>query len=149
MLNSDSVLRLSVSELRQWIGETNLHTVPLALRDQFCLAIQPNIQFPEEALPWAEAFFAEELRFTAEQLEILHAAGADFFQEAGRHGTDYAAMTTALKNTCGAKGKGLFQPLRLALTGDFHGPELDKILQVMGAERAHARFQQAQRVAAQ
>jgi nondiscriminating glutamyl-tRNA synthetase len=34
----------------------------------------------------------------------------------------------------GAKGRGLFLPLRLALTGEEHGPELGKVMRVLGRE---------------
>jgi glutamyl-tRNA synthetase len=64
----EAVSRLTVSELRTWISEENLEAVPTDLRDEFCLAIQPNIQFPKEAGPWAEAFFAVELNFSGEQM---------------------------------------------------------------------------------
>jgi glutamyl-tRNA synthetase len=36
----------------------------------------------------------------------------------------------------GATGKLLFLPLRLALTGEAHGPELPRIVYVLGRERA-------------
>lgn len=143
----EAVSRLNVTELREWIGEDNLAVVPSELRDTFCLAIQPNIQFPQEALSWATSFFSEELSLTDEHIEVIRSAGVAFFEEAVQHGTDYGAMTLALKNNCGAKGKGLFQPLRIALTGDFHGPELEKVVLVMGAERVQARFEKARQLA--
>lgn len=139
----EALSRLTVEALRAWIGEENLEQVPEELREEFCRLIQPNIQFPKEAAPWAVALFAPELNYSTDHLEIIQSAGPAFFKEATAHGTDYAAMTTALKNNCGAKGKGLFQPLRVALTGELHGPELEKILLVMGPERAKARFELA------
>jgi glutamyl-tRNA synthetase len=48
--------------------------------------------------------------------------------------------TEAVKTATGAKGKGLFMPLRLALTGVDHGPELGSLLPLIGAERARARL---------
>ncbi len=47
---------------------------------------------------------------------------------------------TAIKNNSDRKGKGLFMPLRKALTGMEHGPELDKILPLIGRERTLARL---------
>ncbi len=44
-----------------------------------------------------------------------------------------------MKQATGAKGKALFQPLRLALTGREHGPELKLLLPLIGrAARAGA-----------
>ena len=48
--------------------------------------------------------------------------------------------STALKAATGRKGKALFQPLRLALTGREHGPELKHLLPLLGRERALARL---------
>ncbi len=48
--------------------------------------------------------------------------------------------TDALKAATGAKGRALFMPLRLALTGLDHGPELAPLLPLMGRERIAARL---------
>lgn len=45
-----------------------------------------------------------------------------------------------LKETTGRKGKTLFLPLRLALTGRKRGPEMDKLLPLLGADRVKARL---------
>jgi nondiscriminating glutamyl-tRNA synthetase len=50
-----------------------------------------------------------------------------------------AALKEAQK-TSGVKGKDFFMPLRLALTGSEHGPELPKLLMLMGPERTQARL---------
>ncbi|MBA8819240.1 glutamate--tRNA ligase [Ochrobactrum sp. P6BS-III] len=47
--------------------------------------------------------------------------------------------TDAVKLETGRKGKGLFMPLRLALTGQAHGPELADLLVLMGPEKAQSR----------
>jgi nondiscriminating glutamyl-tRNA synthetase len=48
-----------------------------------------------------------------------------------------AAVREAGKEA-GAKGRALFLPLRLALTGEEHGPELAKVVRVLGRERTLA-----------
>ena len=48
--------------------------------------------------------------------------------------------TTALAEKTGTKGRALFHPLRLALTGREHGPELKKLLPLIGRARALARL---------
>ena len=45
-----------------------------------------------------------------------------------------------MKAATGRKGKPLFMPLRLALTGLDHGPELADLLPLMGRERVLARL---------
>ncbi|MEM8785757.1 MAG: glutamate--tRNA ligase, partial [Pseudomonadota bacterium] len=46
----------------------------------------------------------------------------------------WGAWTGALKAATGRKGKALFMPLRLALTGRAHGPEMGKLLPLIGRE---------------
>ncbi len=53
----------------------------------------------------------------------------------------WAALTDALKGSTGRKGKALFMPLRLALTGQPHGPDMAALLPLIGREAALARLQ--------
>jgi len=55
----------------------------------------------------------------------------------------WAALTAALKATTGRKGKALFLPLRLALTGQDHGPEMAALLPLIGREQTVARLRAA------
>jgi len=50
------------------------------------------------------------------------------------------AWTKAVGAATGAKGRALFHPLRLALTGREHGPELKKLLPLIGRAEALARL---------
>ena len=52
----------------------------------------------------------------------------------------WAALTEALKASTGRKGKALFMPLRLALTGQPHGPDMAALLPLIGREEALARL---------
>ena len=52
----------------------------------------------------------------------------------------WGAWTKAVAAETGAKGRGLFHPLRLALTGLEHGPELKKLLPLIGRDRSVARL---------
>ena len=52
----------------------------------------------------------------------------------------WGAWTKAVAAETGAKGRGLFHPLRLALTGLEHGPELKKLLPLIGRDRSLARL---------
>ncbi len=52
----------------------------------------------------------------------------------------WTQWTEAVKVKTGRKGKELFMPLRLALTGVDHGPEMRDLLPLIGRERADARL---------
>ena len=53
------------------------------------------------------------------------------------------ALTGALKERTGRKGKSLFLPLRLALTGRGSGPEMAPLVKLIGKQRCLARLQAA------
>jgi glutamyl-tRNA synthetase len=80
----------------------------------------------------------------------LRAEDRAFVAEAARaaEGIDWQAepwreLTESLKLITGRKGKALFMPLRLALTGREHGPEMSMLVQRIGKTKALARFQAA------
>ncbi len=52
----------------------------------------------------------------------------------------WRTWTEAVKQASGAKGRALYHPLRLALTGFERGPELKELLPLIGHERATARL---------
>ncbi|MBB3809338.1 glutamate--tRNA ligase [Pseudochelatococcus contaminans] len=53
----------------------------------------------------------------------------------------WQVWTQALAADTGKKGRELFRPLRLALTGREHGPELANLLPLIGRDRARARLE--------
>jgi len=52
----------------------------------------------------------------------------------------WAGWVEALKPVTGRKGKALFLPLRVALTGEEHGPDLKTLLPLIGRERSVRRL---------
>jgi len=139
------VLTLNKTDLWTWIRSIVEHKVPEHLRDEFVTTVQPNITFPKEAALWADAFFAPHLDQSHEGKEILTAAGIEFFDAAlaalTETGTDFKALTEVVKQRCNVKGKALFMPLRVALTGETHGPEMAQVLPLMGIELARQRLE--------
>jgi glutamyl-tRNA synthetase len=55
----------------------------------------------------------------------------------------WTGWTGKLKEATGRKGRALFLPLRLALTGEDHGPDLHDLLPLVGRERAERRLRMA------
>jgi glutamyl-tRNA synthetase len=54
--------------------------------------------------------------------------------------TSWGLWTTAVAAATGRKGRALFHPLRMALTASEHGPELKKLLPLIGRAKALARL---------
>ena len=48
----------------------------------------------------------------------------------------WGAWTAAVKEATGRKGRGLFRPLRLALTGQEHGPEMAGVMPLLQVVKA-------------
>ncbi len=65
------------------------------------------------------------------------AAAADAFDQSP---ADFKQLTKILKDRTGRKGADLFMPLRAALTGRLHGPELAPLLKLMPPETARQRL---------
>ena len=55
----------------------------------------------------------------------------------------WSVWTGRLKEETGRKGRGLFMPLRMALTGQSHGPEMQHLLYHIGYDEAAARLEAA------
>ncbi|MGD2133168.1 MAG: glutamate--tRNA ligase [Maricaulaceae bacterium] len=72
--------------------------------------------------------------------EDVTSAAAALVPDGDLTAESWSQLVAAVKEKTGAKGKGLFQPLRLALTGREHGPEMDKLFVLIGAEKARARL---------
>ncbi len=53
----------------------------------------------------------------------------------------WSVWADRLRRATGRQGRGLFRPLRLALTGRDHGPELKALLPLIGRDRVMARLQ--------
>jgi glutamyl-tRNA synthetase len=109
--------------------------------EPFWLAVRGNLdrfgdvqhwwQIVTGDLPEAPELSDEDREFARTAFTLLPAGPWD--QQTWKMWTD------AVKSETGRKGKGLFMPLRLVLTGQAHGPELADLLVLMGPEMAQSR----------
>lgn len=104
-------------------------------------AIRPNLATVAEAADWwrlvtgpiaAPALDEADRGYVARAEEVL------VWSE-----TPWQALTSALKNETGRKGRALFLPLRQALTGMEHGPDMAELLPLIGEAAARARLRRA------
>ncbi|HET8707481.1 MAG TPA: glutamate--tRNA ligase [Pseudomonadales bacterium] len=148
----EAILRASDEEIWQWFGEQVHQLVPTAHKDAFVATVRPNALMPHDAVQWANNLFGE-LEITDEAMQLIAATPNTFYAAAieamTRTGADWKALTEAVKQATGAKGKQLFQPLRAALTGQAHGPEMPGITQMLGVERMQQRLLHAKDLASE
>nr|WP_312968330.1 glutamate--tRNA ligase [Brucella intermedia] len=109
--------------------------------EPFWLAVRGNLDRFKDAVHWwsivddelpeTPAFSEEDRAFLREAFTLLPPAPWD-------HQT-WKIWVDSVKGATGRKGKNLFMPLRLALTGQAHGPELADLLVLIGPERTLSR----------
>ncbi len=104
--------------------------------EAFWLAIRGNIEKFSETEFWDDVI-QQDLKIdpAAEDLAFIKAA-RDALPPEPWDGTTWKQWTDALKSTTDRKGKSLFMPLRMVLTGMEHGPELAALLPLIGRQRA-------------
>jgi nondiscriminating glutamyl-tRNA synthetase len=138
-----AIERLSHDELWNWLGQELFASLPQGQQTAFLEMIKPNLLFPADANRWALIVFGEEIA----GYDIKDAADPIYFTEALRafdqHGAQAQKILEHLKTQLQLKGKTLFQPLRLALTGEVHGPELGKLMALITPEKIHQRLLKA------
>lgn len=114
--------------------------VPPDRAEPFWEAVRGNISRFREAGEWWQVVRGPVTPVIAEEdRAFCMAAMSNLPPEPWDHAA-WGAFTQAVKAATGRKGKALFKPLRLALTGRGDGPELKDLLPLIGRERAAARL---------
>jgi glutamyl-tRNA synthetase len=133
--------RLNAALVHQMAYADVKHRLPDGMTEAGWLAIRPNLAHIGEAADWwavvtgpieVPPLSAEDRAYLAE------AAHALTWSDDPWH-----ALTNALKATTGRKGRDLFHPLRLALTGRDSGPDMKALLPLIGEQEARVRLERA------
>ncbi|MDX8407239.1 MAG: glutamate--tRNA ligase, partial [Mariprofundaceae bacterium] len=165
---STSAVRWSDDEMWRWHTRL-LHMMPvdqllgLVQADMpkadrgFVQLIQPNLERVENATSFCRLLDAK-APLGLEEMAIASEAGAEFYAEAekqwqavGVNGSaddvaaGWKAWSTAIKAETGRSGRNLFMPLRVALTGAAHGPDMSSVLAYLGKGGVDERLKDIQR----
>lgn len=117
--------------------------LPAGADASFWKAIRGNLDLLSEARLWWEVTSGTiDQPDTDDSADLLRAACSLLPPEPWDE-TTWKGWMTAVSEATGIKGKALFLPLRLALTGESHGPELAALLPLMGHARVAARLERA------
>lgn len=109
------------------------------LGEPFWLAIRSNLGLFSGVSNWVRVVNGAVDPLIAEEDRAVVAAGAELLP-AMLDGDSWSVWTSAVKEKTGAKGRGLFAPLRRALTGLDHGPEMGPLLPLIGHDKAARRL---------
>src|SRR5271157_1247480 len=102
------------------------------------LAVRGNVARLDDAAIWRQVVEGE-IAPIVEDREFLELAASRLPDGAWDQST-WAVWTKELRTLTGRKGRELFHPLRLALTGRESGPELAAVLPLIGRAKALARL---------
>jgi glutamyl-tRNA synthetase len=118
--------------------------LPDGMSEALWLAVRPNLTRVSDAAAWLELIEHDM------DAPAIDPADRDYLVTAAAaarsidwHGDPWHALTGALKEQTGRKGRPLFLPLRLALTGQEHGPDMAALLPLIGRDRAVTRLEAA------
>lgn len=132
-INAQIMHNLSYDEMAPWLKEKGFE-----ISESFFETIRPNLEKRSDIDSWCH-ICQDRIDTIREDDEMLTEAAA-LLPTSDWDETTWKAWTTAVKEKTGRKGKGLFMPLRLALTGLDHGPEMAKLLPLIGPEKAKRRL---------
>ena len=149
---SEWVHGLSEEQARAWLAPLLPAAITPVQAEAFITAVRPNVVLAEDVRQWRAVVFEEALSFEEPALQAARAAGAEFFAAAARAleaagagtgeepGVAARAALASAAHATGRRGAAFFVPLRAALTGRLHGPELAPLLAAMPAERVRERL---------
>lgn len=146
-----AVQALDLPAVMRWLGEHIMSQAPAVMQEVFAETMRANVIFPNEAHDWAKIFFHDNAPIDEEGEKIIREAGEQFFVEAelaiDKFGLDLPSVLAEMKKTLNVSGKKLFMPLRIALTGQLHGPELANIVELLGQKKVKHRLSHAFKLA--
>lgn len=105
--------------------------VPDDLAERFWTVTRDNIQTLSDLAPWWEMFRNGATPVVAEEDREFIAQAFDLLPEMPFDDDTWSSWTAAVKEATGRKGKQLFMPLRLALTGQKSGPDMSSVMPLL------------------
>ncbi len=150
-LDLEEVVALSVPHLVKAgkVEETRDAETEQWVRDLVAL-YQEQMSFGAEIVELTEMFFKKEIDYSEEAKavlaeeqvpEVLKAFAEEISSLEEFSADEIKAATKAVQKATGQKGKKLFMPIRVATTGETHGPELPKAISLLGKETVLARLE--------
>lgn len=118
-------------------AKVRLEAIGADLGAAFWAAISQNLETFDQARSWADVVRGP-ISPSPERAPLLETAASLLPPEIDE-GT-WAKWADAVREATGAKGRALFMPLRQAITGHDHGPDMASLLPLIGRERIFGRL---------
>ena len=127
ILNHKLIYQLEYSEVIKDLKKLNID-----INENFWCAIRPNIKTLKDIIEWVDIINNEPKYNDSLNWEYLNLS-AKLLPESLDNNT-WHTWTQRIAKKMNLHGKNLYSPLRIALTGKEHGPELNKLLPLIGYE---------------
>ena len=114
--------------------------LPQGMGEAAWTVIRPNLHNVAEAADWWHIVEGPVAHRASEDDRAFVASAAEVAEAIDWDDAPWRALTAALKARTGRSGKGLFLPLRQALTGRDSGPEMAPLLLLIGKEQSVRRL---------
>ena len=148
----EAVTHASEPELLAWLEGRIGRLGDVGRQRAFVAAVRGNLLFPADAELLVSMVCDDELAPDRDAAREIAAAGREFFDQArltwDAAGGEFRSWAQAVAIGTGRRGARLYLPLRAALTGRTHGPELAPLVALMGRECVDARLRRAGTLAA-
>ena len=140
----DELVRLNTKILHETSFDSikdRLATMGLSDVDEpFWNIVRPNLEKLEDIKSWWEMTNDSLSTIIDDEDKDFIAQAATLLPEAPWDDTTWKAWVDKIKESSDRKGKTLFMPLRKALTGMEHGPEMNNLLPLLGPEKTKKRL---------
>ncbi len=113
---------------------------PKAASEDFWQMVKQNIVHFSDVELWCNICFGEITPVIAPENEILATCAANLLTQEHIDNQSYKLWLNQITEITGKTGRALFMPLRLALTGRNHGPEIGALITQIGYRKARARL---------
>ena len=133
-LNARIVHAMDFAAVKERLGDVG------GLTEAAWLALRDNISRLTQLVPLYDDVVANATPIIADEDRDFIALARETLPDEPWDETTWGQWTGVLKEKSGRKGKALFLPLRLALTGRHEGPELKALLPVLGRTVSLARL---------
>ncbi len=141
--HADELALLNAKTLHMMPYEAVAQRLPAGMGTAGWEAIRPNAESVADAAGWWQVVEGPIEAATDPADRAFLGEARDALAAMPWQGDVWHALTNELKVSTGRKGRALFLPLRLAVTGRDHGPEMAALLPLIGRDAALDRLAKA------
>jgi len=136
--DEDELKSLNAKILHETAFESVQDRLPEGMDEAAWNAVRANLEVLSDVNTWWAVIHGP-ITPVVEDMDYLQKA-CELLPEGVWDESSWKNWTSAVKDATGHKGKALFLPLRLALTGEGHGPEMAVLLPLIGREKVLKRL---------